>query len=445
MTQLDKYKKQHGETVAKMRAMLESAELSDGGKLTVAESLTYQLLDGNRKEIEASIDRETAAEAAERTAPAVHSSRADENGNEIVEKAKGFGRGRGRKYAELFGSPAGQTHGFKDINAWFDVVRSGQYHPGLQAAAFESLPSTGGFSVPPEFAAQMLDESLEGEIVRPRCQLEPMQSNEKTIWGFDVSDSSAGALYGGFTAQWLQEGGSLTAKDAKLRMIKLTTKKLGLYGQASNELIADGPSFEGNYGTAMVKALGWHLDYAFLNGTGAGQPKGVLNDAALITVTKEAGQATGTLMYENVVKMFARLHPALVQEAVWVANPTTIPQLLLMTVKVKNVAGTENVGGSAIGALQGDGSMTLLTRPVIFTEKVPQLSTKGDIMLLALSQYVVGLRPEMGIEKSAHVGFQSDLATYRGILRADGQGKWAQAYVPRNGTSLSWAVALENR
>src|SRR5439155_12909403 len=100
---------------------------------------------------------------------------------------------------------------------------------------------------------------------------------------------------------------------------------------------------------------GWHLDYAFLNGTGAGQPKGVLNDAALITVTKEAGQATGTILYENVVKMFARLHPALVQDAVWIANPTTIPQLLLMTVKVKNVAGTENVGGSAIGALQGDG------------------------------------------------------------------------------------------
>jgi len=46
------------------------------------------------------------------------------------------------------------------------------------------------------------------------------------------------------------------------------------------------------------------MDYAFINGTGEGQPLGIINDPALITVDKEDSQAAATITYQNVVNMF---------------------------------------------------------------------------------------------------------------------------------------------
>src|SRR5262249_45744432 len=160
--------------------------------------------------------------------------------------------------------------------------------------------------------------------------------------------------------------------------IELTANKLFLLIPVSNELIADGEDFEQLLTQAIVKACSWHLDYAFLNGDGAGKPEGVLNNSALVVITKESSQPNATIVYENIAKMAGSIHPACFGNSVWVANPTTLPQLLLLKNVVKNVAGTENVGGSATPILSQDGdTFRMLTRPVLLTEKVPALGSQG--------------------------------------------------------------------
>src|SRR5262249_55514492 len=126
-------------------------------------------------------------------------------------------------------------------------------------------------------------------------------------------------------------------------------------------------------------------------------------------------------------KMFARLHPSCFANSIWVANSTTIPQLLQLTITVGS-------GGSLVPVLtESNGQFRILTRPVVFTEKVPALSSKGDISLVDFSQYVIGLRREMTLDKSIHVGWQNDTSGYRSIVRVDGQGKWAAPFTPKNG------------
>ena len=190
----------------------------------------------------------------------------------------------------------------------------------------------------------------------------------------------------------------------------------------------------------MIASIGWYLDYGFLRGTGAGEPLGVLNDPAKITVAKQAEQAADTVVYTNLAKMLARLHPACVSNSVWVASPTTIPPLLELTIDV-------GTAGSHIPVSKelGGGGFSILTRPVIFTEKMPALGTEGDIGLYDFSQYSVGLRKEVGVEKSIHPGFASDASYYRSILRGDGQGRWSQPLTPKNGDTLSWCVTLADR
>ena len=173
-----------------------------------------------------------------------------------------------------------------------------------------------------------------------------------------------------------------------------------------------------------------------LNGTGAGQPLGVLNDTSLIVVGKEVGQAAATIVYLNIIKMYARLAPSLIQNSVWIGNTDIIPQLLQLSI----VIGT---GGSHIPVLkEQNGSFSMLGRPA---EKLPTLGTEGDLIFVDPSQWILGLRSEMRLDRSQHLGFQSDLDSWRGIIRADGMGSWNAVYTPANGSTLSWCVALAVR
>jgi HK97 family phage major capsid protein len=369
-----------------------------------------------------------------------------------------IGKPAGRSYAEMFGRSL-DAGGFKSIDEFIGAIHFGARDPRLQTplgdvlrlnatagSASEAVPSDGGFLVPTEFSAELLDASLESEIVRPRAYVYPMKSSTRKIAGFDGLDHSSGALYGGFTPVWMNEGGVSSPQKAKTRLVELNANKLALFTNASNELIADGMSFADLIGNALIKAISWTLDYVFLNGDGSGKPEGVLNAPSLVVVAKDSGQPASTITFSNVAGMLGRLHPAFLNTACWVCNSTAMPQLLQMQSVVKNVAGTENVGGSAVPVVTyQDGKFRMLGLEIVFTEKLPALGSQGDILLAAFENYAVGLRKEVSLEKSNAPLWTSDESSFRSILRVDGQDKWNKPFTPKSGATQGWAVTLAAR
>ena len=355
------------------------------------------------------------------------------------------GRSGTPSFRALFPDVRIESGGFESAEAFFHAAdqasRGLGNDPRLLAVQTGGTPSAGGFSVPTEFSSQMLDDAIEETAFVSRARIEPMTSDERKVWGFDAKTSTTtpATLFGGLSPRWTAEAASITSTDAVLRSITLRAYKLALFSQSSNELIDDGLNFEQQLAEAFQKSMAWALDWAALNGTGAGQPSGVLNDGALIVVPKETGQAANTILYTNVVKMFSRLHPALVQNAIWIGNSNTIPELLQLSV----VVGT---AGSHVPVLKEDsGSFSMLGRPCFFTEKLPTLGTQSDLIFVDPSQWILGLRSEMRLDRSMHLGFQSDLDSWRGIIRADGMGSWNAVYTPAAGSTLSWCVSLAVR
>lgn len=300
--------------------------------------------------------------------------------------------------------------------------------------------ASGGFLVPETIRSEILELALEDSVIRPRATVIPMASPRVLVPAVDVT-SHVSSLYGGITAYWEAESTSLNDVNAAFERVTLDAHKLTAYTEVPNELLMDGVAFEAFIARAFPRAMAFYEDNAFLNGTGVGQPQGLYNSNAAAIVTKETNQTAATIVWENIIKMYSRMLPSSLNNAVWIVPPSAFPELATMALNV-------GVAGSAVWLTNGadKAPMTILGRPVIVTEKAKALGTQGDVTFADLSYYLVGDHQMMTATSSPHYKFQTDQTAFKVVSRVDGR-VWVQSAVtPKNaGPALSPIVQLGAR
>jgi HK97 family phage major capsid protein len=311
------------------------------------------------------------------------------------------------------------------------------------AAASSGEPASGGFLVPEAFRAELLSLSLEASVVRPRARIVPMDTS-RVIYPYIDDTSHATNVFGGVQGYWTPESGSMTDVAATFGRLALEAWKLTAFANVPNELISDSAiSFEAFIRSTFPQALAYFADVAFLSGSGAGQPLGILTDgnAARVSVAKESGQAADTIVWENIVKMYSRMLPQSLGSAVWVVSPDVFPELATMALSV-------GTGGGPVWLNSGVGGppATILGRPVVISEKVENLGDQGDINFIDFSYYLVGDRQAMTVASSEHFRFQNGETSFKFVERLDGRPWLQSALTPRNGgPTLSPFVTLDER
>lgn len=314
----------------------------------------------------------------------------------------------------------------------------------LRNAFSSTVPSEGGFLIPEILRSSLEAVALEMSVVMPRARNIPMDSLRVPFPAIDVT-SNASSVFGGIVAYWTEESAALTESQASFSRIVLDAKKLTAYTTVPNELLSDSiVSFEPLINQLFPEALAWYKDIAFMKGTGVGEPLGALsaNNPAIQVVAKETSQLANTIVWENIVKMYARMLPSSLGRAVWVCSIDTFPELATMALSV-------GTGGAPVWLTNGadEAPMTILGRPVIFTEKAPgTLGSQGDISFVDFSYYLVGNRQVMSAMSSPHFRFQNDQTAFRIIERIDGRPWIQSAITPQNGSNaLSPFVQLAVR
>ena len=307
-------------------------------------------------------------------------------------------------------------------------------------------PSAGGFLIPEIMRSELLQLALEDSITRSRATVIPMSTLRVPIPTVDDT-SHVSTLFGGVQFYWTEEAASLTESQAKFGKVVLDAKKLTGFFKVPNELLSDAPAFSGWFDTRIPAGLAWAEDVAFMTETGAGTPQGFINSPAAVQVAAQAGQNTPTIVWENIVGMYARMLPASLKNAVWVAAIDTFPELATMALSVGTGGGPIWIG--SYGGPNGTDTppMTILGRPVIFTEKASVLGTTGDINFVDLSYYLIGDRQSVEVAASDQFAFQNDQTAYRLIERVDGRPWLQTALTPHNGSAntLSAFVQLASR
>ncbi len=320
-----------------------------------------------------------------------------------------------------------------------DVVRQFQNSFGSED------PGAGGFLIPEIMRSELLQLALEQSIVRSRATVIPMSTLSVPIPTVDDT-SHVSSVLGGIQFYWAEEASSITESQATFGQINLTAKKLAGFFKVPNQLLDDATAFSAFFDTRVPDGLAWFEDVSFMNETGVGTPRGFINCDAAVIVTTEPGQSTKTIVWENVLNMYMSMLPTSHGNAVWICSHDSIRQLMTMALSVGTGGGPVMIGG-----LQQPGSvappMTILGRPVVFTEKVGPLGTTGDINYVDLSYYLVGDRQAVEVMASEHAFFQNDQTAYRLIERVDGQ-PWLQSALTahnNSSTKLSPFVQLASR
>lgn len=221
--------------------------------------------------------------------------------------------------------------------------------------------------------------------------------------------------------------------------VRAETYKNGFLFIVSSELIEDSPQAFGNY-VSLIAAAAYARseNRIFMRGTGVGQPLGMLNASSTVDVVKEGGQAAATVLYENVLNLERRLLGSSWERANWYCHQTVLEQLRTMVV-------TTGTGGGPVYQ-EGAQGRFLLGRPLLVTDILPTLGTRGDIFLCDPSMYVIVDGPPMVIEQSGVIGFEGEQTYFRVKARTDGRPLLAKAVTPEVGANTHSAyVVLETR
>lgn len=252
-----------------------------------------------------------------------------------------------------------------------------------------------------------------------------------------VDKNHTTSVSGGVTVSRLGEGVSPTKSKAAFEKVSWKVTKQGGYTDITEEMLEDAGALSSMIPMLFAQQFEFEAEADFLyDGTGAGEPLAALhaNNPAILTVSKEVGQAADTIVLANLLKMRARIYNY--AQAFWYATHDIIPQIAQIT-----------LGNSPIFLPSGtaDVSDTILGRPVKYTEHASALGDLNDIALVEPKQYGIANRRGVTSQSSIHVRFLQGETTLRFTKRNDGQPLWKSVLTPKKGNTRSPFVNLEAR
>lgn len=327
----------------------------------------------------------------------------------------------------------------------------------------ETTGADGGYLVPPEYADGILDLVKDESVIYPQARRVQINGNrliEIYLNETNRKDPSTGSRHGGVLAYWKGEADQYTAAKAAFAERTTNLSKLTAYCPVTEELLQDYAAIEGILNDLVGREFAFKIDDAMFNGSGASNiPLGILttgtgsnpNNAALVTIAKESGQAAATVNVQNILKMYNALIAQQRGKAKWYINQDLEIVLMQIMLQTGSITGEGTTGSWGMplytppGAY-GNANATMLGLPVECNEHCAALGSVGDIVLADMSQYLIIERAGVTKQSSIHVRFDYDETVFKFTWRVGGRPDWMSSVEAYKGsTKRSPYVALAAR
>ena len=298
----------------------------------------------------------------------------------------------------------------------------------------------GGYLVPTQYRAGLLQVSPEEAIVRPRALVLPAGSPPDAAIEMPLFEQaknavgSHGDFYGGLWFGWTSEGGAKTNTETKIGLVEYKPYEWSGYAVLTDKIIRNANILEAFVLAKYKEALIGFEDYHFLRGTGVGQPLGIINSPAAVTVTRNT---TVTILFADITAMLDHFMDS--NKAVWIINKACKSKIMSLKDANNNAIW---MSGNIIGKIPE----TLVGIPIVWTYKVPAVGTKGDIILADLSYYIIKDGYGPAFAKSEHAYFLSNKTCLKMFGNVDGK-PWLKSSITAddNSTEISPFVMLSTK
>jgi HK97 family phage major capsid protein len=343
-----------------------------------------------------------------------------------------------------FRKPKGYGSQFKSFT---DFLRTGMTNPTefgvrhgkaielLKAAnAINTLDSeSAGSLVLPEYSPEIASILYENDILGRTNQF-TVGGNRMEFPKLQEASRADGQRTGGILGYWIEEGDLAQTSRPAVQGTELKLKKLCVVVYLTQELIDDnGYALEQWVRQAVQREIQFMVGDAIFNGTGGGRPLGILNSPVTVSVAAEGGQSAGTIVSQNILKMYSRRRTGQpVGSYAWFINQDIEPQLFSMTI---GSAGSNQVVYLPPGGLSGSPYASLMGLPVIPTEFNQALGTSGDICLANLGNYLTISKNGVQELASQHVEFLREQVAIKFTFRIDGRPLYDTATTPKYSTN----------
>ena len=267
--------------------------------------------------------------------------------------------------------------------------------------------TAGGHTVPTTFFAQVWEHLIESSaILQAGATVLNTASGENLEIPVTTAHSS-GAL--------ISEGSTLTESDPAFAKRTLGAYKYGLSIQVSSELVADtGFDLLGYLARQAGRAVGNAMGTDLVTGNASSKPSGIVQTATT-GVTGATTSASGAFTADELIDLYySVIAPYRASTAAaWIMRDATLA-------RVRKLKDSQNQylwqPGLQIGAPD-----ILLGKPVYTDPNVAAVATSAKSVIFGdISAYHVRIAGGVRFERSDDFAFQSDLVTFRAIVRGDG-------------------------
>ena len=264
----------------------------------------------------------------------------------------------------------------------------------------------GGNTVPTNFYDQLLQHMIEtSSILQAGVRVLNTTGGETIQIPKTTTHSTAGLV---------AEAAAIGVSDPAFAQASLSAFKYGVMVQVSRELVDDSAVDLMGYlseetGRALGNAFGAHL----VVGTGTSQPRGIVLDSTMgvTTPTGVAGVPSGDNLIDLYYSLIAAYRNA--PNAAWLMKDTSVGALR----KVKDTTG-QYIWQQGLVAGAPD---MILGKPVLTDPFMPATGIGAKSVLFGdFSRYFVRLAGGIRFERSDEYAFNTDLVTFRALLRGDG-------------------------
>ena len=206
----------------------------------------------------------------------------------------------------------------------------------------EGVDADGGYLVPEEYDTRLI-EALEEENIFRKLGHTITTSGERKI---NIAATKPAAA-------WIDEGEELTWSDAKFAQINLDAHKLHVAVKVTEELLYDNAFGLENYIIRQFsKALANAEEDAFLNGTGTGQPLGLLAEEGGAQIGVTAASAT-EITADEIIDLIYSLKRPYRKNAKFICNDQTLGAIRKLTDKNGRYLWQDSVQAGEPGRLLG--------------------------------------------------------------------------------------------